>query len=124
MKVVATYSYEEIKPILGHFHSSKFLKKKFGFKTQHLNNSKFKLLKKSNKCCYCGLTGETFQLEKNPKSNGYHILNLYGYTVDKEKTMLTFDHIIPKSLGGTKDLNNGQVLCQKCNSKKGNKIEE
>ncbi len=35
---------------------------------------------------------------------------------------LTFDHVIPVSKGGTDNLLNGQILCKKCNTVKGNKI--
>lgn len=38
------------------------------------------------------------------------------------KYPLTFDHIIPKSKGGTYDLSNGQILCIECNWIKADKI--
>jgi len=38
--------------------------------------------------------------------------------------MLTKDHILPVSLGGSDELDNLQTMCDKCNSKKGNKIPE
>lgn len=34
---------------------------------------------------------------------------------------VTIDHILPWSKGGKTDLNNGQILCTKCNSSKGNR---
>ena len=37
---------------------------------------------------------------------------------------LTLDHIIPVSKGGENTLDNLQVLCRSCNSKKNNKIEK
>lgn len=35
------------------------------------------------------------------------------------KENLTIDHIKPKALGGTSDINNLQTLCEKCNLSKG-----
>lgn len=35
---------------------------------------------------------------------------------------LTIDHVVPTSKGGTNNFDNLQVLCEKCNAKKGNDI--
>lgn len=35
----------------------------------------------------------------------------------------TLDHIVPRSLGGSDEEDNLQLLCNECNVKKGNKIE-
>lgn len=40
----------------------------------------------------------------------------------KSTENLTIDHIVPKSRGGSHHIANLQTLCQKCNSKKGDKI--
>lgn len=37
---------------------------------------------------------------------------------------LHIDHVVPRSAGGSDDLNNLQVLCGSCNSRKGAKIPE
>gem|GEM_PF-1421630 len=40
--------------------------------------------------------------------------------VPSDKRYLHFDHIVPKSDGGTNDIDNRALLCQPCNSKKSN----
>ena len=37
---------------------------------------------------------------------------------------LTIDHIVPRSKGGSDDMENLQLLCQACNSMKGNRTQE
>ena len=36
---------------------------------------------------------------------------------------LQFDHILPHSKGGSDEVENLQILCKTCNSKKSNKIQ-
>jgi 5-methylcytosine-specific restriction endonuclease McrA len=72
------------------------------------------------KCAHCGKEGSYFAVEKNKyiEGNSYH-LNLYHYDVNtNSETMMTIDHIIPKSSGGGNKLSNLQVLCFDCNMKK------
>jgi len=40
----------------------------------------------------------------------------------KDLIRITIDHIIPKSKGGKNNHENLQVMCESCNTKKGNKI--
>jgi hypothetical protein len=40
--------------------------------------------------------------------------------IPPDKRYLHLDHIIPKSDGGTNDIDNRALLCQPCNSKKSN----
>ena len=36
----------------------------------------------------------------------------------------TIDHIVPKSRGGTSNIENLRLICRKCNNKRGNRVEE
>ena len=42
---------------------------------------------------------------------------------DGELILMTKDHIVPKSHGGTNASNNLQTMCEECNNNKGNKID-
>ena len=80
---------------------------------------------KGTVCVHCGLSGSYFWLEKNKgvidPTSGYH-LNLYGFNRSKVETMLTRDHIVPRSKGGRDILSNLQTLCYPCNAKKADKM--
>ena len=47
-------------------------------------------------------------------------LNLYGIN-NGEEVMMTKDHIVPKSKGGSNGLKNMQTMCTVCNEIKGNR---
>jgi hypothetical protein len=76
-------------------------------------------------CCECGLAGQYFALEhsRNNKNERCH-LNLYSLDSEGNEILLTKDHIIPKSENGKNNLSNYQVMCEPCNSKKGNTLQE
>ena len=72
------------------------------------------------KCVCCGTEGNHFYFErhKNDLVSTFKI-NLYGWKFDQE-VMMTWDHIIPRSLGGSNTLANSQCMCEHCNRDKGN----
>jgi 5-methylcytosine-specific restriction endonuclease McrA len=88
-----------------------------------VNTSSNRLLtfKKNVVCVGCGVRGSHFWVECNPGAFNYH-LNLYGITKTGDEILMTRDHIIPKSKGGSDHLNNMQTMCTKCNNKKGNTV--
>ena len=88
--------------------------------------------------CRCGREGSYFAAEvhKNKMYNKWlgrggdpvnapraH-LNLYGRDPDGVEFMMTVDHIQPKSKGGSNELNNLTPMCDRCNGKKADKVED
>lgn len=49
-----------------------------------------------------------------------HQIHFDLYTLDLQ--LMTIDHIYPKSLGGSDDLENLQPMCEKCNCAKGSNV--
>lgn len=76
-------------------------------------------------CCVpgCIVSGEYFAIEKavNQKTSQYH-LNLYGLDASGREVMMTSDHRLPKSQGGSNDIRNRQPMCSPHNTQKGNKL--
>lgn len=75
--------------------------------------------KKGIHCVACGLKATHFAIENfrgsaQPSSH----LNLYGWSGETE-VLFTKDHKVAKAKGGSDSLNNMQVMCQPCNSRKG-----
>lgn len=70
---------------------------------------------KGCKCVECGIEGTKLALGKAKRGGGLHI---DVYTDDFYP--LTVDHIVPKSKGGSDDIENLQPMCCLCNWSKGN----
>jgi hypothetical protein len=71
-------------------------------------------------CVDCGRQGMYFAIEKpktEPFKEKYHI-NVYGINKYGSHFMMTSDHIIPKSRGGSDDVGNRQPMCADCNNRK------
>ena len=86
-------------------------------------------IKKGVQCVACGIEGQYFIKERhqshkpklyNPNAN-YHF-NLYGIDEFGEEVLLTKDHVIPKSRGGSDSVENMIPMCTKCNCEKGHTL--
>ena len=95
-----------------------------GIKNQvHLTSLSLQCLKRSRICIKCGLEGTIMNLDMfGPGSDkeGYYF-HLYA-VFEGELRLMTKDHIVPKSKGGTNHLGNLQTMCDECNNKKSNKL--
>jgi len=96
--------------------------KKFGVYRVRMFSKRYQVFKKSLICSYCGIIGRFFALERygadsNPQRAHF---NLYALNYNGHQVMMTKDHIIPRSLGGSDRLENLTTACYKCNTQKGN----
>ena len=80
-------------------------------------------MEKSGTCVFCGEKHYNAIFVEKQKGINRWILNFYHFD-GNEYTLLTVDHIYPKSLGGSNSIHNYNVACQICNSEKGNSLNE
>lgn len=73
-------------------------------------------------CVKCGISGDHFHIERHKNDNVMPFsINLYA-TVNCTEILMTLDHILPKSKGGSNHTSNAQCMCVKCNNKKGDNL--
>lgn len=76
-------------------------------------------------CCVpgCRVAGQYFAIERaiNQRTSKYH-LNLYGVDANGCEVMMTSDHKLPRSKGGSDSITNRQPMCHPHNMKKGNQL--
>lgn len=70
---------------------------------------------KGTACAYCGKVGTHFKLCGDPDSHRRHF-NLFA----DDGSLITKDHIVPKSKSGKDCVSNMQPMCKACNTEKGN----
>lgn len=95
------------------------------YKTEILNNKEVRVFskrlqmfkEKGVECVFCGIKGSFFAVESYTGVD-YH-LNLYAKDGNKE-ILMTKDHIVPKTRGGSNYLDNLNPACLPCNQKKSN----
>jgi len=87
-------------------------------------SARYRTFAKDLRCAKCGLKGSYFRLERHAlgsRKNNFHF-NLYAVNGNGHETLMTKDHIIPKSKGGTNHISNLQTMCTHCNNHKDDKI--
>lgn len=75
---------------------------------------------KGLKCACCGRVGSYFKLDVDSNNIERAHFNLFS----EDGTLMTKDHIIPKSKGGPDCIDNFQTMCQECNKNKANVMPE
>lgn len=91
-----------------------------GFQVHPISLRYMTFYQKGTKCVCCGKEGTYFQLDadRNGANAGFRRhFNLYA----DDGTLMTKDHIIPKSKGGLNKVSNMQTMCEPCNKAKGSK---
>lgn len=73
------------------------------------------------KCVTCGIEGVYFAKERHRSTIGKFHYNLYGIS-DGREILMTRDHVVPLSRGGTDKLENQQTMCIYCNQRKADKV--
>jgi hypothetical protein len=91
----------------------------FGVMVNFSGNRIATYLFKGITCAACKKRGSYFAVEKcrHDRGDTYH-LNLWGIESSGRHFLMTSDHIIPKSKGGTGNIRNRQPMCVRCNTKK------
>jgi len=105
--------------VLKHVDFYKNNKHRVEFKGYQVNIASLRLnvfKSKGVKCIECGVEGTHFKLDGFSKAD---INPHFGLYTD-DGTLMTKDHIIPKSKGGSDHINNLQPMCTNCNRKKSN----
>ena len=86
-----------------------------GFKVHAVSLRYKTFYQKGCKCVVCGKEGTHFRLCGDEATQRRHF-NLYT----EDGTLMTKDHIVPKSRGGQNLVSNMQTMCTTCNAAKGN----
>jgi len=102
---LVTHEEEKIEFIVG--EKSYFVK---------MNSSRYHVFKSNQNCVSCGLQGKYMILDINPSDMCPHF-NFYAEE-NGRLVLMTKDHIVAKSKGGTNDLSNFQTCCAVCNNLK------
>jgi hypothetical protein len=121
-EVLARFNVDEILNLVpsednGNYGLKAAIETDFGTIYVSIASKKLLTFKQSIICASCDAKVAYFLLLRNPHAKGRASLELFT----EDNKLLTRDHIMPRSLGGSNDMSNSQTMCLTCNSKKGSK---
>jgi len=120
--VWATYRPDEILPRIGWMADRMVVAELDGVEySVGCDSVRLRTFQRSLVCVGCGREGVEFRAEQN-RANARHgnnpHLNLYA----ADGTLMTHDHVVPKSRGGADGIDNSQTMCTECNCRKADHI--
>lgn len=115
---LATFSLEDVLPYITVEDSKRNYQVGDKSYQVRMNSDRYHVFKASVVCVACGLTGTKMVLDMNPCDQTPHF-NLYAVE-NGCLVLMTKDHIVAKSKGGTDDLDNFASCCHICNNLKAN----
>jgi hypothetical protein len=90
--------------------------------TVNVNSVRLQCFQKNLSCVRCGVTGTQFLLQRHVGSQlEIPHFNLYAKDDEGELVLMTKDHILPASKGGSNAISNMQTMCMPCNVSKSTK---
>ena len=89
-----------------------------GYKVHPISLRYMTFYQKGAKCVCCGKEGTYFQLDADRNGDNADFRRHFNLYAD-DGTLMTKDHIIPKSKGGVNRVSNMQTMCAPCNKAKG-----
>jgi 5-methylcytosine-specific restriction endonuclease McrA len=115
-----TYTLEQILPLIKNPAEFPSQKVNLNGSIVNINSDRLWNFKLNGiKCVDCGIEGSFFAVEKSTKKGEVYHLNLYAKSEKGAEVLMTKDHIIPKCMNGRNSIENYQVMCIKCNNRKG-----
>jgi hypothetical protein len=147
MITLAKYHFDYIYPLIGKGKPKIELEANYNVFKVKVSSDRLECFKRNHKCVSCKCIGSVFLLQSHIVGSSHSVnclidncewcairqnrnqspgmmaaphLNMYHVGARGGLVLMTKDHIIPRSKGGSDHIDNLQTMCSKCNSKKGN----